>query len=341
MNDQYVDLYSRNGFAGPATTLVRRQYAPDYVRVEGTYVPRRLETSLLTPESFTGPRALPVTLLEGGDVRLDVWWRQEPTPFCIRNVQQDELHFVLAGAARLETDFGVLDLRPGDFVLIPRAVTYRLSQVDALRELIVATESRLQVEPDAVPVVLNVDLHLDAPAPFPNSEAQEGEYEVLIRHGDETTSYFYDRDPLPVAAVVGRPVVVRFNLEHVHGIGASNGSLPPSRLINDETTRSLLYYLGARPGDRAPVHHNADYDEVIVFAAGPGTYGAIDTPGTVTWTPKGVIHHGPEEDVPEGYVAWLLETRATLRATPAALQISRLMETSQWGIHPTDAASRS
>ena len=341
MNDQYIDLYSRNGFAGPATTLVRRQYAPDYTRVEGSYVPRRLETDLLGLESFTDPRALPVTLLEGGDVRLAAWWRQDPTPFCIRNVQQDELHFVLSGTARLETDFGVLDLRPGDFVLIPRAVTYRLSRVDALRELIVGTESRLQVEPDAVPVVLNVDLHLDAPAPFADPEAGHGEYELLVRHGEETTSYFYDRDPLPVAAVVGQPVVRRFNLEHVQGIGAAGGSLPPSRLINDETTRTLLYYLGARRGDRAPVHHNADYDEVIVFAAGPGRYGAIDTPGTVTWTPKGVIHHGPEEDVSEGYVAWLLETRATLRATPAALRISRLMETSQWGIHPTDAAGRS
>ncbi|MEO3826411.1 hypothetical protein [Actinomadura sp. B10D3] len=337
MNDQYIDLYSRNGFAGPATTLVRRQYTPDYTRVEGDYVPRRLETGLLDPEYFTDPRALPVTLLEGGDVQLAAWWRQDPTPFCVRNVQQDELHFVLSGTAVLETDFGVLDLRPGDFVLIPRAVTYRLAQVDGLRELIVATGSRLLVEPDSMPVVLNVDLHLDAPVPSADLEPRSGEYEILVRHGEGTTSYFYDRDPLPVAAVVGPPVVRRFNLEHVQGVGVASGSLPPSRLINDETTRTLLYYLGARRADRAPVHHNADYDEVIVYAAGPGRYGAIDTPGTVTWTPKGVIHQGPEEDVPEGYVAWLLETRATLRATPQGLGVSRLMETSQWGVHPADS----
>jgi homogentisate 1,2-dioxygenase len=320
---------------------VRRQYSPEYRRAEGSYVPRRLETNLLDPQSFADPRSLPVTLLEGNYVRLSAWWRLTPTPFCLRNVREDELHFVLSGTARLETDFGVLDLRPGDFVLLPRAVTYRMAQVNELRELIVATDSRLQVEPDSVPVVLNVDLHLDAPAPFAEPEPGRGEYELLIRHGDETTSYFYDRDPLPVAAVVGQPVVRRFNLEHVQGIGAAGGSLPPSRLINDETTRTLLYYLGARPGGRAPVHHNADYDEIIVFAKGPGNYGAIATPGTVTWTPKGVIHHGPEEDVPEGYVAWLLETRDTLRATPAALRVSRLMETSQWGVHPADAAGRS
>ncbi|MGW5202527.1 hypothetical protein [Streptomyces spiralis] len=156
MNDQYIDLYSRNGFAGPATTLVRRQYAPDYNRVQGEYVPRRLETGQIAPGLFADPRALPVTLLEGSDVRLATWWRQDPTPFCIRNVDEDELHFVLSGTARLETDFGVLDLRPGDFVLIPRSVTYRLSRVDSLRALVVGTESRLQVDPDSAPVVLDV-----------------------------------------------------------------------------------------------------------------------------------------------------------------------------------------
>ncbi|MFE5854637.1 hypothetical protein ACFQ61_15675 [Streptomyces sp. NPDC056500] len=48
-----------------------------------------------------------------------------------------------------------------------------------------------------------------APAPEP------GEYEVLVRHGDETTSYFYTHDPVPVVAVAGPPMVQRFNLNHV------------------------------------------------------------------------------------------------------------------------------
>jgi homogentisate 1,2-dioxygenase len=44
------------------------------------------------------------------------------------------------------------------------------------------------------------------------------------------------------------------------------------------------------------------------------------------------------EAVPEGYQAWLLETRATLKLTPEALMASELMETGRYGPHPTVGA---
>jgi homogentisate 1,2-dioxygenase len=74
---------------------------------------------------------------------------------------------------------------------------------------------------------------------------------------------------------------------------------------------------------------------VICYVRGPGAWGGCTEPGTLTCVPKGVIHHGPSEDVPEGYQAWLLETRATLRWTPKALAASELMETGQYRPHPS------
>jgi homogentisate 1,2-dioxygenase len=68
--------------------------------------------------------------------------------------------------------------------------------------------------------------------------------------------------------------------------------------------------------------------------AGPGTYGRVDQPGTLTWVPKGVAHQGPTEDVPEGYVAWMLESRSTLRLTPAGHAVAELMEVDQYGRQP-------
>jgi len=87
---------------------------------------------------------------------------------------------------------------------------------------------------------------------------------------------------------------------------------------------------------RPPIHHNADYDEIILYVGGPGAYGACAVPGTLTIVPKGVTHHGPSEDVPEGYAAFLIETRATLRFTDAALPSSKLMETGRYGVHPSE-----
>ncbi|HEY7065741.1 MAG TPA: hypothetical protein VII06_29975 [Chloroflexota bacterium] len=103
---------------------------------------------------------------------------------------------------------------------------------------------------------------------------------------------------------------------------------------------ALLYSLSARrSGRRPPVHRNADYDEVIYYFAGPDAYGRVNEPGTLTWVPKGIAHHGPTEAVPQGYLAWLLESRSTLRLTPAGLAAASLMETDGYGPFEANRAS--
>jgi homogentisate 1,2-dioxygenase len=284
----------------------------------------------LSAAAFADPRSLPVAILRGDGASVEISYRAASSTVAFRNVLADEVHYVLEGSGRLETDFGVLDVRPGDLVLLPRAVTYRYGELTTpLREIIVVTASELTIDPEGQPGVLNVEVDVDSPVPDPRM-GPPGEYEVIIRHGDEFTRYFYDCDPVPCIATSGAPIVRRFNLENVHGLGVDKGGITPPRLINDATGRTLLFNLSNRRSDRPPVHHNADYDEVIFYVAGPGHYGAITRPGTITWTPKGVIHQGPEEDVPEGYRAFLLETRSNLSLTPAGRTISAVMDTAQF-----------
>ncbi len=331
-----VDLYTRNGFAGPATIMVRQQYSPEYTRVEGEYVPYRLE-AWRSHQEAGDPRALPVTILRSPTVRLDVWQRSEDTPFAVRDVHHDQVFYVLAGHARLETDFGVLDLEPMDMVRIPRSVAVRLVDVRELNLIVLATVSSLTVAPEN-DAVLN-PAHVDVPRPYDSPGWPAGEYELVIRHGDRTTSYFYDCDPLPIIQASGAPVVQRFNLAAVHPLTVQGAVSPPARLVDDPTTETMIFYLGARENGRPPVHHNADYDEIGVYVAGPGAFGAMTVPGTTVWVPKGVIHQGPEENVPEGYVAWLIETRANLELTEAGRRIAQLAETNRFEVHPSVAGA--
>ena len=88
----------------------------------------------------------------------------------------------------------------------------------------------------------------------------------------------------------------------------------------------LLYTLSARrTSGRPPVHYNADFEEIIHYFKGPGAWGPIAEPGTLTWVPKGVSHHGPTEDVPAGYLAFLLELRSTPRITEFAKKYASIM----------------
>ncbi len=326
--------YTRDGFAGTRTNAVRTGYAPAYARIEGTYAPRRLDIGRVSDT----PRGLPVTLLEAEGVSVSVARHDGPMGFALRNVTGDEVHYVVAGRARLETDFGALDLASGDFVLIPRAVAYRIGAVsEPLAAIVVTSAGMLDVSPEPR-AVLNVALDVDGPSPF---EDAGGEHEVVVRHAGGVTSYFYEFDPLACTGVGGAPQVRRFNIASVRGLGVSNGGIVPGRLIDDAAGAALIYHLGSRRSDRPPIHCNADFDEVIVFAGGPGTYGGMARPGTIAWTPKGIAHHGAEEDVAKPYQAWLLETRAGLAMTPAGTAIARLMETGEYGLHETGAAGQS
>ena len=328
-----VDLYTRNGFAGPATGIVRTQYTPGYTRVEGDYAPRRLDVWKWQSAEEAGARSMPTTILDGGDVRLDVWSPRADTAFALKDVRHDQFFFVLAGTARLETDFGVLDLAPLDMVKVPRSVAYRLRRVQDLQLVVVVSAQAQTIQPENA-AVLNTALDVDVPRPY-DGPPEPGEYELVILHGPGTTSYFFDYDPLHMIATSGAPVVERFNLADVHPLAVAGLSAPPARLATDATTRSMLYYLGARDGGQPPVHHNADYEEIFLYCAGPGVFGEMTEPGTLVAVPKGVIHQGPEENVPDGFIGWLLETRADLTLTPAGRTIASIAETSRFGTHPS------
>ncbi|SFO50186.1 homogentisate 1,2-dioxygenase [Pseudonocardia ammonioxydans] len=333
-----TDLFTRNGFEGPASLLVRQQYTPTYRKVSGSYAPRRLEPWNSLTEA-PDPRDLPVTILRGPRVRIEVWNRDHDTPFAVRDVHHDQLIYVLDGHARLETDFGVLDLDPLDAVLLSRSVSFRLTRVRSLQTLIVATESTLHLKPSNA-AVLDPSA-IDTPRPYDEPARPDGEHELIVRHGDETTSYFYEQDPVHVLQAVGAPAVQRFSMGAVRPLTVPGASSPPASLVVDPTTETMIYYLGARDTGRPPVHHNADYDEIGIYAKGPGPLGALTVPGSAVWVPKGLIHHGPDEDVPEGYIAWLIETRAHLELTEAGQRIARLAETTAFHVHPSEGAQQS
>lgn len=326
-------LYTRNGFAGPMATLTRAQYPPAYTRVEGTYAPRVMNLNSLDAVAFSNPRALPVPVLRDEHLSLEVSYRREEAPFALRNVFADEVHVVLAGEATLETEFGVLNVVKDDLVLIPRATTYRFTGIASeLREFILASEAELTF---AMSVGLGPLTRVDAPASYADPGLRHGQFETVLRHGDEFTSVFTDYDPLPTIATEGTQMVTKININDLRSIDMGSGLLLPPLLFDDATTRTLIYDLSARKGDRPPVHYNADYDECILYMNGPGKWGAVGTPGTITHTPKGFPHQGPVENVPEGYRAILIETRSRLKLTAAGHEIAQLAETDQYSVHPS------
>ena len=330
-----VNHYSRDGFAGSGAHAARPNYVPMYSRIEGEYAPYRFDGLFTNPsknESGTR-RGLPVPILTGDGVTISVMRALQPTEITIKNVISDEVHYVVAGDGCIKTDFGYLNCKAGDFLLLPRAVGYRLTQVNTpLQILVVATPGELAIDPFPPRGVLDIRRSVFLPKIQNQIPAPDRVFETVFCHNGGTTSHFYEFDPLDIEAVNGSPPVKKFSIYDLQTLGVSEGGITPPRLINDSTGQTLVFHLGSRRSDRPPIHVNADYDELIIYASGPGPYGSMDEPGTISWVPKGIPHHGAEEDTVEPYQAWLIETRASLELTDAGRSAAALMETGEYGI---------
>ena len=330
-------LWTREGLAGPMSVVTRKTYGPDFLHAEGVHVPRRAVLERLLPRDATDNGALPTIVATSRlGVRLSTSARRTAMPFVVRNVEADELHFIQAGTVRFDTDVGSLLAEAGDFVCIPRSVAYRYAPTTgAMRSLIVESPTALALTPPSPMGMINFARDVQAARVDAEIPAGGPTRLLLKTFEDEPTSFLMAHDPLALGAQLGeKSPVWKLNLAKLQSHTYEPHGGPPSAFLSSRRGDVLMFNMSSRSGGRPPVHVNADFDELILYVGGPGAWGACDEPGTLTWVPKGVIHHGPREAVPEGYRAWLLETRATLRFTPEAVAASQLMETGEYGPHP-------
>lgn len=330
-----LHLYTREGFVGEMCVAIRPHTIYEYLSVEGAHAPKRLNLGDCATAD-RGDRWAPPTPIASNreGVILSVSGRTAETPYAFRNTECDEIHFVQDGEIEFITDFGVLHAKPGDFVAMGRTVTYRVKPLTpATLRIIIETPESVALKPPAPFGMVNKGRDLKRPVVTP---LPDGETELWLKSFDGVTRFKVPHNPLSLSAIIdGVPPVWMLNLKAIAPMAYPNSGGPPAQFCQSPTADLLLYTLSARPpATRPPQHHNADYDELIFYFAGPGSYGEMKAPGDMIWTPKGVTHWGPLEDVPEGYLAWLLETRGTMRLTEAGLGIAVAMETGNFGLQP-------
>lgn len=329
-----VHLWTRDGFLGANSIALRPSYTPTYVSVSGPHAPHRLNVFDIATDDETDASALPTVVMTSKcGVSISLSRRRAPMPYTLRNAEADELHYLQSGKCRFHTDFGSVDAGPLDFVCIPRAVSYRVEPLSAdLTDIILESPEPLKFDTPAPFGMVNFGKSVRRAAVVAGGPTASPSTLLYIKCEDGVTQFQMAADPLPaIAQVGGTPPVWALNLRDIVPLTYGKTGGPPGQFLSTASTGIMMYTMSARAGGRPPIHHNADYDEVILYADGPGAWGAVKEPGTVTWVPKAVTHHGPVEDVPEGYQAWLLETRATLRLTPAAKAKAGLMETGLYG----------
>lgn len=330
----HEEEYARNGFFGRTSHLYRSHPPVDWTHIDGELRPEAYDTDRLpgldTDDWIDGR----IPLLFNEDVVVSMARLATAMPYAFRNADADEILFLHRGSGRFQTDFGVLDVRAGHYIVIPRGTVYRFLPDGVCTFLVIASADEVTI-PDRGIVgqhALFDPAVLDVPELEPLPDADRSWDLKVLRRGRITT-VTYPHHPITTVGWRGTLTVWALHVDDIRPIASERYHLPPTAHITWAMPNVVVCSFLPRPletGDpgalRVPFFHaNIDYDEVLFYHDGDFFSRRGVVPGMVTFHPQG-IHHGPQPGAAAvastkshtDEKAVMIDTRRPLEATPAA-----------------------
>jgi len=336
----YERELGKEGFFGPATHMYHRRPPTGWVSFEGPLRPRAIDTTRLT-DATTSPWKAGV-LLRNASLQMRHWRLDRAMDALARNSDGDELLFVHEGAGALYCDYGHLELRDGDYVLLPRGTMWRIEPAQPMTlVLIEATNDSLRLPEKGLvgPHAIFDPAMLDVPAIDDAFKAQQGEqpWRVVVKRRDQLTTIGYPYNPLDAVGWHGDLLPVRINWRDIRPLMSHRYHLPPSAHTTFAANRFVVCTFVPRPFESDPgalkvpfFHNNDDYDEVIFYHRGEFFSRDNIHPGMITWHPCGFTH-GPhpkalanmleQKAAATNEVAVMIDARDALEIGTAAAQV--------------------
>jgi homogentisate 1,2-dioxygenase len=297
----YEEEHGRKGFYGRSAHLYHVHPPTSWIRLEGKLRPHCFDLNRLEPTDRMDPRGARMPFLSNPEVRVSVSRRTSAMPFYFRNADADELYFVHRGEGVVETDFGPLEFEKGDYLVLPRATTYRVIPRTSDNFFLII-ESKGEFEPPDKGLIGQHALYDPAviitPEPEPKLEDNR-EWEVRILYDGEFSSVWYPHNPIDVVGWKGDLTAWKLRMRDIRPVMSHRAHLPPSAHTTFVTAGAVICSFLPRPLEqdeealRVPFfHRNTDYDEFIFYHDGDFFSRDGIGPGMATLHPRG-IHHGP------------------------------------------------
>ena len=299
----FEDEFGRQGFAGRVSHLYREQPPVGWVAMDGDLRPECMTVTELGASTQDDWYRNRDTFLHNADCKISFSTLTERMSYHFRNADGDEILFVHRGCGRFESDFGVLEYRRGDYIVVPRGTVYRFDPVEPSQFLVIESAEEVGV-PDrgllGKHALFDMDV-IDVPeiAPTPEEAGRET-WDLKIKRCDRISTVTYPFNPITTVGWKGDLTVWRLNIADIRPVLSERYHLPPTAHATFATSSVVVATFLPRPLEDAesgslkvPFYHsNIDYDEVLFYHDGEFfSRAGIDT-GMVTFHPQG-IHHGP------------------------------------------------
>lgn len=346
----YEREFGKEGFFGPATHLYHTNPPTGWIDWEGPLRPRAFNTAELKA-AHASPWDADL-LLHNGAVRMRMWRCDADMDHLVRNADGDELMFVHTGAGTLYTDFGRMDFRDGDYIMLPRCTTWRVEVKQPIQALLFEATNDSYRLPDKGLMgdhAIFDPAILDSPVIDDGFLAQQGAgvWKIKVWARGDISTVTFPFNPLDTVGWKGDLAPVKLNWRDIRPLLSARYHVPPSAHTTFLASRFVICTFAPRPFESDPgalkvpfFHSNNDYDEVLFFHAGDFFSKDNIEAGMMTFHPAG-FPHGPhpkalarafKQSKPEtDEVAVMMDTRDPLLIGDGAAKVEWDGYVDTWG----------
>ena len=356
-NLYWEELVSRNGFSGIYSNLYHLNPPMNIIKIGSfkkielstanvSYRHHHMKTSKLKKNgTFISSR---VPLFFNSELVIYKAHVDKSMSELYKNGHSDEILFIHSGRGMLKTNFGNMDLVPGDYVIIPRGVIWQAAILEKIQALII--ESKQQIETPQK--YRNKFGQLMEHAPFCERDIRTPEFieplneknvsiNVKLEFGIQ--EYIYKNHPFDLVGWDGYYFPWILNINDFMPITGKIHQPPPvhqtfqssSFVVCSFVPRLFDYHELAIPAPYA--HSNLDSDEIIFYCEGEFMSRKNIQKGSITYHPSGLTH-GPQPGKIESSIginetnelAVMIDTFKPMEITKEALLIDDVDYLKSW-----------
>jgi homogentisate 1,2-dioxygenase len=251
------------------------------------------------------------------------------------------------GCLRFKTEFGIIDIKPGEIAVLPRGIKFQVQLQDGKARGYICENFGLPFRlPELGPIGANgLASPRDFQMPMANFEECDGEFELMTKFQGLLWSAKIDHSPLNVVAWHGNYVPYKYDLSKFNTINSVSFDHPDPSIFTVLTSPSSVAgianidfvifpprWMVAHDTFRPPYYHRNIMNEYMGLI-----YGVYDAKETGFIPGGGSLHncmtaHGPDAEAfhkavhtelkPEYYdntLAFMFEAQQVWRLTPQAI----------------------
>ncbi len=354
------EVMGLEGFSGIQSILYHHFLPPRVLRVEdlGPARPEFVDYGPIRHRAFAtadvpaggDPISARRYLLGNKDVLLAISRPTQSMDYFYRNAQAYEVWFVHEGRGVLRSQFGRLDFRPGDYIVIPYGTTWKM-ELDGGEARFFVIESPTQIAPpkryrNKFGQLLEHAPYCERDIRVPQeleTHTETGEFETRVKVRDRLSRHVLDHHPLDVVGWDGYLYPWIFSIHDFEPITGRVHQPPPVHqtfegwnfVVCSFVPRLFDYHPQAIP---APYNHsNVNSDEVIYYCEGNFMSRKGIDQYDITLHPYG-LPHGPQPGATEASIgkekteelAVMVDTFYPLHLTAQALELEKPDYMASW-----------